>query len=97
MRSVENDGVEIPESFQDDKVLRLCNVGHRTESSPRALNRCARSSLKPLYRKSALSVDEEQNRSVPPHAMTAENMRVVQVLNRLVDWEKYEKEDPTVL
>jgi len=29
--------------------------------------------------------------------MTAENMRVVQVLNRLVDWEKYEKEDPTVL
>jgi len=36
----------------------------------------------------------QHNRAVPPHAMTAENMRVVQVLDRLVDWEKYEKENP---
>jgi hypothetical protein len=36
----------------------------------------------------------QHNRAVPPHAMTAENMRVVQGIDRLVDWEKYEKDNP---
>jgi hypothetical protein len=35
-----------------------------------------------------------ENRAIPPHARTPENERIARILGGLVDWERYERENP---
>ncbi len=36
----------------------------------------------------------QENRAIPPHARTPDNERIVRILDDLVDWERYEQENP---
>jgi hypothetical protein len=38
----------------------------------------------------------QRNRAIPPHAMTPENQRMARILDRLVDWQRYERDNPLV-
>jgi hypothetical protein len=38
----------------------------------------------------------QQNRAVPPHARTPENQRIARILGELVDWDRYERDNPLV-
>ncbi len=38
----------------------------------------------------------QRNWRVPPHAQTAKNARVIRILDHLVDWERYELDNPLV-
>jgi len=37
-----------------------------------------------------------QNRNIPPHTLTPENERIGLILDRRVDWDRYERESPLV-
>lgn len=38
----------------------------------------------------------QENRAIPPHARTSENEQIALILDDLVDWERYEQENPLI-